>query len=138
MQALDRVEGCAEWSVKVIAPATPGSRTADGPVSGAEYLRMKRVAAEGRAAGTAAAEEMAVRVHEELSRRSVASRELPAQDPRLSGHSGTMVLNGAYLVPVGAGQAFAARIDELAAEHPAVLVDGRGPWPPYSFAMLEQ
>jgi hypothetical protein len=99
---------------------------------------MKKAAAEGRAAGTAAAQERARRIHDELARLCVASRELPAQDPRLSGHSGTMVLNGAYLVPDDAGDAFAARIEELAAEHQDVLVDGRGPWPPYSFAMLEQ
>ena len=35
-------------------------------------------------------------------------------------------------------EAFAARVDELAAAHPDVVVDRRGPWPPYSFAMLEQ
>jgi hypothetical protein len=48
-----------------------------------------------------------------------------------------MVLNAAYLVPVQDAEAFAARIAELAADHPSLTVDGRGPWPPYSFAMLE-
>jgi hypothetical protein len=49
-----------------------------------------------------------------------------------------MVLNAAYLVPVEGADAFVARADDLAAAHPEVLVDRRGPWPPYSFAMLDQ
>ena len=139
MQALDRVEGCEEWSVKVLVPSMPaGSAASDHPVSGAEYLRLKKAAAEGRATEAAAAQEKAMAVHDELSRRSVASRHLSLQDPRLSGHSGTMVLNGAYLVRAEDAETFAGRIGELAAQYPELLIDGRGPWPPYSFAMLDQ
>jgi hypothetical protein len=50
-----------------------------------------------------------------------------------------MVLNGAYLVDAGEVEAFTAQaarlVDELG---PDLVVDCRGPWPPYSFAMLDQ
>jgi hypothetical protein len=136
---LDQVEGCGEWSVKVLAPAQPTEPDAAAPpASGAEYLRRRKAALEQRADTDALAAETAGLVDEELGRLSRARRRLPAQDPRLSGLSGTMVLNAAYLVPDEEADAFAGRIAQLAAEHPDVVVDARGPWPPYSFAMLDQ
>jgi hypothetical protein len=77
-------------------------------------------------------------VHESLSRLSVASRRLPEQDPRLTGHKGTMFLNGAYLVDTAGEATLVAQVETLSAEHPDVTIDCRGPWPPYSFAMLAQ
>jgi hypothetical protein len=140
MHALDRVEGCAEWSVKVLTSPRAAEPVSAGaaPLSGAEYLRRKKVAASERTSRDDAALDVAARLHEELHDLATASRQLAPQDPRLSGHQGTMVLNAAYLVPVADADRFAARVDELAAEHPEVVVDRRGPWPPYSFAMLEQ
>jgi hypothetical protein len=49
-----------------------------------------------------------------------------------------MLHNGAYLVDAGEGGAFAALVESLAADHPDVIVETHGPWPPYSFATLEQ
>jgi hypothetical protein len=140
MAALDRVEGCAEWSVKVLTAPRASAPVAAGapPASGAEYLRRKKEAASERTSRDDAALELAGQVHEALHELSRASRQLPPQDPRLSGHQGTMVLNAAYLVPVEGADAFVARADDLAAAHPEVVVDRRGPWPPYSFAMLDQ
>ena len=140
MQALDRVEGCAEWSVKVLTAPRAAEPVAAGAAvaSGAEYLRRKKAAASQRTSRDDAAVELAARLHEELHGLATASRQLAPQDPRLSGHQGTMVLNAAYLVRTEDADAFAARVDELAGDHPDVVVDRRGPWPPYSFAMLEQ
>ena len=138
---LDRVEGCSEWSVKVmtepVAPAEPAADTGE-PVSGAEYLRRKRADAAQRADTTDTAAAVAGEVHDRLAAFARAVRQLPPQDPRLSGHRGTMVLNAAYLVPDESTEAFAAELALLAADHVGVVVDGRGPGPPYSFAMLEQ
>ena len=78
------------------------------------------------------------KIHEALSSRSVASRRLPPQDPRLTGHEGTMVLNAAYLVDAGDEAAFTAEVQALRDAHPGLVLDQGGPWPPYSFAMLEQ
>ena len=143
-QVLERVEGRMEWSVKVLtstADSTGGAaegEASDTPVGGAEYLRRKKARSEARLADESAALEVATRVHAALAERSVAHRRLPAQDPRLTGHEGTMLLNGAYLVPVEESEAFAARVGELVAESDEVTIDCRGPWPPYSFAMLDQ
>ena len=137
---LDRIEGCAEWSVKVLSAAPPpgsGEARSEDPVSGADYLLRKKALAEQRLTQDASLAEAARRIHEALALLARASRVLPAQDPRLSGHQGTMVLNAAYLVPDDEHEAFAALVDRLCTSDDRVVVDSRGPWPPYSFAMLE-
>jgi len=84
MHALDRVEGHAEWSVKVVAaPKVAEAGVAAEPVaSGADYLRRKKAAAQERAAGDASVQEVAQQVHHDLRSHASASRQLPAQDAR--------------------------------------------------------
>jgi hypothetical protein len=135
---LDRVEGHEEWSVKVLTPAHDDDPAPDGPGSGAEYLRRRQAQERARASDLGHAQEAAEQVHESLVALVAASRRLPPQDPRLTGHTGTMVHNAAYLVSRERSETFADALGELAAEHPEVLVDARGPWPPYSFAMLDE
>jgi hypothetical protein len=143
-QVLDRIAGRMEWSVKVLTSTAAttdqgaSGEESDRPVGGAEYLRRKKAQSEARLADESVALETATRVDVALAERSVAHRRLPAQDPRLTGHEGTMLLNGAYLVAVEDSESFAARVRELAEENEEVTIDCRGPWPPYSFAMLEQ
>jgi hypothetical protein len=48
-----------------------------------------------------------------------------------------MTLNAAYLIDDQASPRFAAEVDRLAAQHPESRVSAGGPWPPYSFATLE-
>jgi hypothetical protein len=48
-----------------------------------------------------------------------------------------MVLNAAYLVRDDDIETFEATLADLAQRHPDVVLDGRGPWPPYSFAMVD-
>jgi hypothetical protein len=144
-QVLDRVAGRMEWSVKVLNLDT-ASASAPAPVrvegigssSGAGYLQRKKAEVEARERSAADAASTAEAVHAQLAELAVASRRLPAQDPRLTGHRGTMLLNAAYLVEIEAEASFEAGVQALAARHPGVLVSARGPWPPYSFAMLEQ
>jgi hypothetical protein len=140
-QVLDRVEGRSEWSVKLISPAAGTTEPAGAtsrPVSGADYLRQKKEAGAVKAAREEESQQLAERVHETLSAHAVASRRLPPQDPRLTGHQGAMVLNAAYLVEAELGDAFAEEARACGAQYPHVQLDVRGPWPPYSFAMLEQ
>ncbi|MFM6849179.1 MAG: GvpL/GvpF family gas vesicle protein [Terrabacter sp.] len=135
--ALDRVEGCSEWSVKVLvrpdAPATAGR----SGLSGAEYLRRKKAETLRRADADEQAAAAAGAIHERLAQRSRASRRLQPQDPRLSGHQGTMVLNAAYLVHDDDRDAFEAELAAVGEPRPDLALDARGPWPPYSFAMLD-
>jgi hypothetical protein len=137
---LDRVEGHEEWSVKVLTgPGSEGGEEAPEapPRSGAEYLRRRKEEQQAREGDQRDAHVVAERVHDTLVRLAAASRRLPPQDPRLTGHTGTMVHNVAYLVPQGNSDAFTTVIGELTADNSEVLIDARGPWPPYSFAMLE-
>ena len=145
-QVLDRVEGRREWSVKAFAPraasqpaesAAP-AESATPAEGGAAYLRRKKAETLTRAQGEEQAMQVAEEVHARLSAVSEASRRLPPQDPRLTGHVGTMTLNGAYLVDASRGEEFAEAVRAAQAEHPDAGIDAAGPWPPYSFAMLEQ
>lgn len=143
-QVLDRIEGRLELSVKVFAPPPPehaasGQAVPDeAAVGGAEYLRRKKAATEARLAAEAVSVQASESIHQALAEVSVAGRRLPAQDPRLTGHVGTMLLNGAYLVERDEVPVFERTVKELAEQIPDVIVDIGGPWPPYSFAMMEQ
>ncbi len=139
--ALDRVTGCAEWSVKVLTSAqgaAPSGAAVEPPASGAEYLRRKKAQATRALEADEKAAAAAQLIHQQLAGRARASRRLPAQDPRLSGHQGSMVLNAAYLVQDDDASAFEALLSSVRGEQPDVLIESRGPWPPYSFAMLEE
>jgi hypothetical protein len=137
-EVLDRVEGHEEWSVKVLTRAHDDEPPTAPPSSGAEYLLRRQQARQARDDDQRDARVAADRVHEALVGLAAASRRLPPQDPRLTGHTGTMVHNVAYLVPRDLSDAFAAAVGDLTGDHREVLIDARGPWPPYSFAILEE
>lgn len=139
---LDRVEGRAEWSVKVVVPdpeevdGGPSAQPApDG--GGAAYLRRRKAETEARRDHQERLRRLGDEVHAQLATGVVASRVLPPQDPQLTGHRGTMVLNGAYLVDVDEGDRFAELVDRVSRSTPGASVEAGGPWPPYSFAVLE-
>jgi hypothetical protein len=136
---LDRVEGHEEWSVKVLTRAEDSAEEEDlTPVaSGVEYLRRRKAQQEARELDVREAHVIAERVHDRLVEFTAASRRLAPQDPRLTGHTGTMIHNVAYLVPRERSDEFSAAVGEQTIENPDVVVDARGPWPPYSFAMLD-
>jgi hypothetical protein len=137
--ALDNVEGRREWSVKVLVPprAPEEPEETARPTSGAAYLMRKREqAARRRSAGEDAAA-LAERVHDALAGAAVASRRLPPQDPRLTGRTETMVLNAAYLVPETDHQAFLDLVARVREQEPEGIIEAGGPWPPYSFAVME-
>jgi gas vesicle protein GvpL/GvpF len=143
-QVLDRVQGRLEWSVKTFAPPAADSSTAPdtvpagGPGAGAAYLQRRREATVRRQQAEGSALAAADEVYRELSTVAVAGRRLPAQDPRLSGHRGTMTLNAAFLVGEGETADFEDAVRGLQARFPEAEIATSGPWPPYSFAMLEQ
>ena len=142
-QALDRVEGRSEWSVKAYArpraaAAGDGAPATTSPGAGAAYLQRKRAQTDERRTAEEAGVTAATQIHAALGSTAVASRLLAAQDPRLTGHEGTMTLNGAYLVADQDADAFVAETQRQAAAHDEVRLEVHGPWPPYSFATLDQ
>ena len=141
--ALDRVEGRREWSVKAYA-APPEQSEQEAPVAagsgqgaGAAYLQRKREQAARRRAAGDDATQAAEQIHGALAGKAVASRRLTPQDPRLTGRKETMILNAAYLVPLSEGDAFRAWVQQVGQETEGATLEVEGPWPPYSFAVLD-
>lgn len=142
--ALDRIEGRSEWSVKAyVAPeARPAedeqpATSEEGVGAGRAYLLKRRAATQRKEDQAREHAELADRMHARLEEAAVLARRLTPQDPRLTGHTGEMVLNGAYLVGNDDVAAFKDVLDKVAGEHPGVRVELGGPWPPYSFASLD-
>jgi len=140
--ALARVAGRHEWSVKLLLPPAEASAPAPAPSpasvgGGAAYLRAKKDAAESRGRREESAARTAQEVNEALELLAVASRRLQPQDPRLTGVPGQMVLNAAYLVDDADSSFFVTEAERLGGRHPELQASVDGPWPPYSFATLE-
>lgn len=143
-EALARIDGRHEWSIKLVLPS-PGPEdrparptTAPGEGGGAAYLRAKKAAAQAQREGQDTAARTAHEVYDELSSLAVAGRRLRPQDPRLSGLPGTMTLNAAYLVDDAACDVFISGVTMLAEAHPEMQVNMDGPWPPYSFIEVDE
>jgi len=144
-EALARLEGRQEWGVKLLvdgdrlaAAAAPVSEPARGE-GGAAYLARRRDERQAREAARSAAAELVDVVDGALGAHAVAAVRLRPQNRELSGHSGDMLLNAAYLLDadqVDELRATAAELQDRYAERGAQLVV-TGPWPPYNFAAGE-
>jgi hypothetical protein len=144
--ALRRLEGKAEWGVKLIAEpgaieraaAPRGAEASEEPgarSAGATYMNRKRREAEIRKRADDVAEGWSDVVHTRLA--ACASEALlnPLQNPEVSGHTGEMLLNGVYLVEDRDAEAFREAVDALSEEFRSrgAEVELTGPWPPYNF-----
>jgi hypothetical protein len=148
---LDRITGRSEWGVKAYAypdqtrPEDPGGAeaathastpsTAGGAAEGVgtAYLRRRQEQRHRREDAGRRAAEQAEALHAELEGRAVAVRQHPPQDPSLSGHAGTLVLNMAYLLDNEQVEEFLAVVRDIDGRTPGIDVEVTGPWPPYSF-----
>ncbi len=131
-RALDRVEGCAELAVTVVrgrpAPAGEASdarpndtvQTGGATPPGTAYLRTR-----------AATMALARRLAEQLD--AAAGQELIEADHRLA-PSNAVLLSSALLVERAAAEAVKARLPRVS-DDVRILV--HGPWPPYSFAVVD-
>lgn len=136
--SLDRVEGCSEWSVKMLTSVAEPAAGPPEPTTGTAYLQQRRAANARQAERAQNASVEADQLHVALSQLTMASRRLPPQDRRLTGHKGDMVLNGAYLVRDDESEKFAALVEQFRYElGDTGRLELNGPWPPYSFATLE-
>jgi hypothetical protein len=125
-ESLERVRGCVEVALRVLAPEEAAASPASPPppaASGREYMR-------SRLAAVRHAEAVADELHRPLAALSRASTRSVLATPRL-------LLTGAYLVPRSSLDAFRARVDELQRSRPDLGLACTGPWPPYSFTAGE-
>jgi Gas vesicle synthesis protein GvpL/GvpF len=138
-KALARIGGHGEWGIKAYVAAHQPRTEEDGrPGPGAAYLRRRRAELAARQDARQHALASAEAIYRELEDLAAAARVYPPQSPEITGHSASMVLNAAYLVPDDRADAFAAAVTELATRHPSVRLALTGPWPPYSFVAQDQ
>jgi Gas vesicle synthesis protein GvpL/GvpF len=152
LTALERLRDHSEWGVKVLADRrrveaaaharSEAQATAEAGAGGAgrAYLARKKAERALRDEARTGIEGAAEEIHARLSERSAAATVLPAQNPELSGRSGEMLLNGAYLVHSARVTEFAAVVDELRERHREVGLELElgGPWAPYNFVAEAQ
>ncbi|WEV78837.1 GvpL/GvpF family gas vesicle protein [Janibacter cremeus] len=137
-EVLDRVDGRSEWSVKAFSQREdPAQGSEEKPLSGRDYLARRKQQAQARETASERHVDAVEALHGELAQLALAGRHLSAQDRQLGGYTGEMIMNAAYLV----GDEDAERFRGLVEERPApagLRFTVEGPWPPYSFAVLEQ
>jgi hypothetical protein len=120
-EALARVAGCVELGLRVLAQVDAAPQRA--PVSGREYME-RRLGDVGRA------EQVAHELNGSLAplARDSASRILAKPD---------VLLTAAYLVPRAELERFHSAVSAAESRWPDLSLVRTGPWPPYSFALLE-
>ncbi|WP_433062757.1 GvpL/GvpF family gas vesicle protein [Dactylosporangium sp. CS-033363] len=120
---LDRVDGRAEWGVKMYAQAASGEpATVDTDRPGTAYLNRRR-----------AQDDRRKRAYDSAEAADKALAGNAAEARRLTGRPEPMLLNAAYLVDRAAAEDFAGLVTEQAARHEDLRLELTGPWPPYSF-----
>ena len=141
--ALDRLEGKLEWAVKLLIDRErlqeglrdTATEAAHEPGSGAAYMLLRREERRLAEAAERAASGLAEDVHARLQDWAADARVRPAQNRELSGHTGDMILNGAYLVDRGKTDELRDLVEQLQLRHADVgaRLELGGPFPPYSF-----
>jgi len=133
---LRRIAGRQEWGLRVVlderrALARPAGRGNGAPTSGTAFLVQRKAEKDAAHRLVAEARTEADRLFDHLSRHADdARRRRPNADA-----PARLLLEAAFLVPVGRGRAFRA---ETARRARALAPQGydlslSGPWPPYSF-----
>jgi hypothetical protein len=140
---LERLADRTEWGVKAYADAEALSEpVADEETSqggaGTAYLLRRKAQHSAKEQVRQRAATAADGVHTALTRLSVGARRNPPQDSQLAGTKDQMVLNGTYLVEDTRGEEFATAVSDLEREGSGLRLELTGPWPPYSFAALEE
>ena len=113
-QRLQRVRGCVELGLRVVAPVPDSGPEAE---SGAEYLRARLEEERRRSQLVAEVDEPLARLAQETA----------------GGPAGSKVFERAYLVRDEDASTFLDTVRELQATHPELSLACTGPWPPYSF-----
>ena len=138
-EVLDRIAGRVEWGVRILfredvarQRAMADTGAGERPASGTSFLQRKKAEKESARDLTARVRAEVDRTWEELARRAVdARRHAP-----VPGEAGArLLLDAAFLLPKGEGEAFEAEVQRLAERlaGQSCEVTLTGPWPPYNF-----
>lgn len=147
--AIDHLDGKAEWGVKAFSDPTEATAvaadhsagvpedqaSAADEARGATYMRRRQGERDERARAREELDEVAAHIHEQLCTLADDGQVLPPQRPEVTGHAGDMVLNGVYLVHDDDRERFDAEVHALNAEFAAlgIKLELTGPWPAYNF-----
>ncbi|MBT2387019.1 GvpL/GvpF family gas vesicle protein [Streptomyces sp. ISL-11] len=135
---LDRLDGRAEWAVKLWTDPPDSPPPATGPArSGRDYLARRGAEHRAREEDGRRVREAAAEVHGALLTLAEEARLHPARDARLAGGAGHNLLNAAYLVRRERCQAFRTAVGSFADRPDGLRVELSGPWAPYSFVTPE-
>jgi hypothetical protein len=141
-EALSELQGRGEWGVKVTADRERvaerlRAREERKPAGvGGSYLGRRQQELRLREDVDAALDAAVQESHARLEEWAVTSELLPPQRAELSGHSGEMVLNGAYLVDDERLDGFRTVVEELGRQYggdTGLAFELTGPWPAYNF-----
>jgi len=139
VRALDRVDRRSEWSVKAFCRVQPAPSAPSAPAgSGVAYLERRRAEIRDRQDAATEQQLLADQLFWDLVPAAAATRRLSAQDQRLTGRRETMALNVAFLVDDERSTDFFELVNATRARYPSLDVEVNGPWPPYSFAVLDK
>lgn len=150
VETLERVRRGREYALRVyrvdaeLYAAVPSlsprladmARSAAAASPGQRYLLERKLEAEQRAEMRAVSQRLVDDIVGALSRHAieVVRSPIPRADAQVAG-SGTMVLNGAFLVQASSLPAFQQTLTALVEAHQThgLRFDFTGPWPPYHF-----
>lgn len=142
-RVLDRIAGRVEWGVRVhfredearrqaltAVQAAPDPNT-PRPASGTSFLQRKKAEKESARDLAGRARVEVERAYEELARHATEARR---REPAPGEAGARLLLDAAFLVPSGDGEAFEAEVRRQADRlGPFCDVTLTGPWPPYNF-----
>ena len=147
-EALSALDDRFEWAVKVLIDSRrlldavhAGDEGADSESEAAErgegssYMLRRRSERAARESAATIARSVADDVHGRLADWAIDATSSRPQNRDLSGHTGEMVLNAAYLVQRSRTDELRGLVAELEDRHRAlgVTIELTGPWPPYNF-----
>jgi hypothetical protein len=139
--ALERVDAKAEWGVKVflvshtMPAATRAAQEPGADDAGVAYMEGRRREHRQREQDRHGVDKACGSIHERLSAVSVEGLVIAPQRPEVTEHSGTMMLNAAYLVDDPCHESFHTEVQALQTEIEPLGLElaTTGPWPPYNF-----
>ena len=123
VEALARVRGCVEVGLRVFTDAAPANEERRNGYTGRDYMlaRLRQVET---------AERTARELHEAVAAAARDSTYATLVTPQL-------LLSAAYLLPGSEVTSFKAAVEAANSDYPDLTLVCTGPWPPYSFAVVD-